>query len=63
MFTDNLQESLMRAAAFAQENGHGVMTLEHVLWGLLEDPEAAKALTACGAKVSKLKKEISEPVD
>ncbi len=50
------------ACAFAQSEAirrrHDVMTVEHLLYGLLQDPATARAAKAAGGDVDKLKKAL-----
>jgi ATP-dependent Clp protease ATP-binding subunit ClpA len=50
------------ACAFAQSEAirrrHDVMTVEHLLYGLLQDPSTARAAKAAGGDVDKLKKAL-----
>ena len=45
-FTRDLELTLLRAVAHAQERAHEFATLEHLLLALIDDPDAAVALTA-----------------
>ena len=53
-----LQASLRRAYEEARKRRHELVTLEHVLFALLEDPKAGKALQACHANKKKLKEQL-----
>ncbi len=58
-----LQEALRRAYAEAEARRHEYVTLEHVLWGLLDDDGVSKALKACGASLTRMRKELSTFLD
>ena len=53
-----LQASLRRAYEEARKRRHELVTLEHVLFALLDDPKAGKALQACHANKKKLKEQL-----
>ncbi len=58
-----LQASLRRAYEAARERRHELVTLEHVLWALLEDPKASKALDACQVSRKKVRQKLEEFFD
>jgi len=55
------------ACAFAQSEAirrrHDVMTVEHLLYGLLQDPNTARAAKAAGGDVDKLKRALDRFLD
>ncbi|HET7538474.1 MAG TPA: ATP-dependent Clp protease ATP-binding subunit ClpA [Polyangiaceae bacterium] len=55
------------ACAFAQSEAirrrHDVMTVEHLLYGLLQDPATARAAKAAGGNVDKLKRALDRFLD
>ncbi len=55
------------ACAFAQSEAirrrHDVMTVEHLLYGLLQDPSTARAAKAAGGDVDKLKRALDRFLD
>jgi neural Wiskott-Aldrich syndrome protein len=55
----NLGESLERAHRFAREQSHRLVTLEHLLLALTEDPEASLILHAANVDLSLLSTEVS----
>ncbi|MCH9644561.1 MAG: ATP-dependent Clp protease ATP-binding subunit ClpA [Gammaproteobacteria bacterium] len=55
MFSRSLEMSLNHAFTQAREKRHEFITVEHLLLGLLENPEACLALTACGANIDRLR--------
>jgi len=59
----DLQDALRRAYAEAEHRRHEYVTLEHVLWGLLDDSGVSKALKACGASLPRMRKDLSEFLD
>ncbi len=62
-FSPNLERALHRALAEANERGHEFATLEHLLFGLLDDQDAVAVLRACNVKVDVLRQQISEYLD
>ncbi len=58
--SDNLRVALSRAVDDASEHRHEFMTTEHLLLGLLHDPETAALLSALGVNLRDLEKELEE---
>ncbi len=56
--SDTLRIALSRALEEAAKRRHEYLTLEHVLLALLHDPDTADVLTACGADVGRLEREL-----
>ncbi|WP_207478202.1 ATP-dependent Clp protease ATP-binding subunit ClpA [Arenibaculum pallidiluteum] len=63
MLSRNLEQSLHRALAYANERRHEYATLEHLLLALTEDQDAVAVLRACGVDLDKLRSELSEYLD
>ncbi|HLF58916.1 MAG TPA: ATP-dependent Clp protease ATP-binding subunit ClpA [Alphaproteobacteria bacterium] len=63
MLSHNLEQSLHRALAFANERRHEFATLEHLLLALAEDQDAVAVMRACGVKVDKLRQELVRYLD
>jgi ATP-dependent Clp protease ATP-binding subunit ClpA len=63
MLSPNLEQSLHRALALANERRHEYATLEHLLLALSEDPDALSVLRACGVDTERLKRDLGEYVD
>src|SRR5690554_6900262 len=63
MLSANLEKTLHRALAFANERRHEYATLEHLLLALGEDSDAIAVMRACGVDVEKLKREVSDYID
>jgi len=59
MLDKDSEETLNRAFAFAREHRHEYLTVEHLLYALLDNPSAREALAACGANFEKMKMEIA----
>jgi ATP-dependent Clp protease ATP-binding subunit ClpA len=63
MLSRNLEDTLHRALAFANERRHEYATLEHLLLALLDDQDAKAVMRACGVDVDKLRRELSNYLD
>ncbi len=59
MLDKDSEEALNRAFAFAREHKHEYLTVEHLLYALLDNSSAREALSACGANFEKMKTEIA----
>jgi ATP-dependent Clp protease ATP-binding subunit ClpA len=57
-FSRNLEQSLHRAFALANERHHEYTTLEHLLLALLDDPDAAVVMRACNVDFDKLRRSL-----
>lgn len=62
MLNPKLEASLNEAVRVAAENHHEFVSLEHVLLALLDNPDAADILTACGANLTALKQDLEDHV-
>ncbi len=62
-FSRNLEQSLHRALAVANERHHEYATLEHLLLSLLDDQDAAAVMRACSVDTEVLKKNLVEYID
>lgn len=63
MLSRNLEQTLHRALANANQRRHEYATLEHLLLALTEDQDALAVLRACGVEVTKLRAELVEYLD
>ena len=54
MLSSELEETLRQALASRAELNHEFCTLEHLLFALLEDPDAQKVLRACDVDIDEL---------
>jgi ATP-dependent Clp protease ATP-binding subunit ClpA len=54
-FSRNLEQSLHRALALANERHHEYATLEHLLLALLDDQDSAAVMRACSVDLDKLR--------
>ncbi len=62
-FSPDLEKSLHRALALANERQHEFATLEHLLMALTEDPDAGSVMRACSVEVDDLRQNLSEYLD
>jgi ATP-dependent Clp protease ATP-binding subunit ClpA len=62
-FSRNLEESLHRAVAFANQRKHEYATLEHLLLALLDDQDASAVMNACDVDMAALKKSLVNYLD
>ena len=63
MLSRNLEKSLHRALAQANERKHEYATLEHLLMALTEDQDAIAVLKACGVDIDKLTDDLKGYLD
>ncbi|MFC0444877.1 ATP-dependent Clp protease ATP-binding subunit ClpA [Pseudidiomarina halophila] len=63
MLNKALEITLNDAFRIARDRRHELMTVEHLLLALLDNPEASKALRACGLEFTKLKQELLSYID
>ena len=62
-FSRNLEQTLHRALAVANERRHEYATLEHLLLSLTEDSDAAAVLRACSVDLEILRKNLRDYID
>lgn len=55
MFSRALEVTLNNAFARARDKRHEFITVEHLLFALLDNPDAVEVLVACGADLNRLK--------
>src|SRR5213075_269406 len=58
-FSRNLEQSLHRALALANERHHEYATLEHLLLALIDDQDAAAVMRACNVDLDKLRRTLT----
>jgi ATP-dependent Clp protease ATP-binding subunit ClpA len=63
MLSRNLEKTLHRALAYANERRHEYATLEHLLLALTEDQDAVAVLRACTVDLEKLRRDLTGYVD
>ncbi|MEO1709567.1 MAG: Clp protease N-terminal domain-containing protein, partial [Pseudomonadota bacterium] len=57
--TDALAATLRRAQGYARDQQHRLLTLEHLLLALSEDPDATIVLSACKIELARLQTDVS----
>jgi ATP-dependent Clp protease ATP-binding subunit ClpA len=63
MIAQELEVSLHMAFMDARQKRHELITVEHLLLAMLDNPSALDVLQACGANLEKLKAEISTHIE
>jgi ATP-dependent Clp protease ATP-binding subunit ClpA len=63
LFSRGLELALHRALAYANQRGHDYMTLEHVLLGLIDDPDASASMKTCKVDLDSLKVRLTRYID
>lgn len=63
MPSQNLEETVHRAMAYASERKHEFATLEHLLLALTEDKDAVFVLRACGVDLNELREDLLTYLD
>jgi hypothetical protein len=61
--SDELKTTLNQAFAYAKGRGHEAITVEHLLFFLLDDADASRVLKACGVNLDDLRKNLSDYLD
>jgi len=59
MLSQELEYSLNAAFQAAREKRHEYITVEHLLYALLDNPSAARVLRACGGSVDELRRHLT----
>ena len=62
-FSRQLEESLHRAVAYANQRKHEYATLEHLLLSLIDDEDAAGVMRACDVELGALRTTLTTYVD
>jgi ATP-dependent Clp protease ATP-binding subunit ClpA len=63
MLSKNLELTLHRALALAKEYSHEYATLEHLLYALIDDPDAGSVMRGCSVNINDLKSALLEFVE
>ncbi len=63
MLSHELEFSLNSAIEQAREQRHEYVAVEHLLMALLDNPSAARVITACGGNIAELRKNLDEFLD
>jgi ATP-dependent Clp protease ATP-binding subunit ClpA len=61
--SSQLEATLNQAFAYAWERRHELVTVEHLLFFLLADPDASRVMTACGVDLRALREKLSSHID
>lgn len=59
MLSDELEATLGHAVTIARKRRHEVITVEHLLFALLDDGETRRTILSCGGNVDALKKHLA----
>jgi len=62
-FSTTLEQAIHSALAHANARRHELATLEHLLLALIDEPDAAKVMQACGVELEELRKTLVEFID
>src|ERR1700760_3901176 len=63
MLSPNLEKTLHRALAYANERRHDFATLEHLLLALTEDHDAIAVMRGCNVDVERLRRDLVDYID
>jgi len=63
MIAQELEVSLHMAFMDARQKRHELITVEHLLLAMLDNPTAAEVLNACGAKMDTLRNELTQYIE
>src|SRR5689334_14734987 len=63
MLSPNLEQTLRRALAYANDRRHDYATLEHLLLALVDDQDAIAVMRACNVDIERLRRDLSDYVD
>ena len=62
MIAQELEVSLHMAFMDARQKRHELITVEHLLLAMLDNPSASEVLNACGAKIEKIRSDIANHI-
>jgi len=62
-FSNTLEQAIHSALALANARQHELATLEHLLTALIDEPDAAKVMQACGVDLGILRRTLEEFID
>ena len=63
MIAQELEVSLHMAFMEARQKRHELISVEHLLLAMLDNPSAAEVLRSCGANIDQLRKQLTEFTD
>ena len=61
MIAQELEVSLHMAFMDARQKRHELITVEHLLLAMLDNPSASDVLKSCGANIEKLRDRLKRP--
>ena len=62
-FSPTLEQAIHAALALANSHRHELATLEHLLFALTDEPEAARVMRACAVDLADLRRTLEEFID
>ena len=62
-FSTTLEQAIHNALALANERRHELATLEHLLLSLIDEPDAARVMNACGVELEELRRALTKFID
>ncbi len=62
-FSTTLEQAIHNALALANERRHELATLEHLLLSLIDEPDAARVMNACGVELEELRGALAKFID
>ncbi|HSF93263.1 MAG TPA: Clp protease N-terminal domain-containing protein, partial [Paracoccaceae bacterium] len=62
-FTSTLEAAIHNALALANARKHELATLEHLLLALVDEPDAARVMSACGVSLDELRAKLTNFID
>ena len=62
-FSNTLEQAIHNALSLANERSHELATLEHLLLSLIDEPDAAQVMQACGVDLDSLRSQLTSFVD
>tara|TARA_B100000963_G_scaffold358315_1_gene382657 strand:- start:77 stop:2356 length:2280 start_codon:yes stop_codon:yes gene_type:complete len=62
-FTKSLEKSISNAFSFAAEKNHQYVTLEHLLFSLMDEQDAVNVMKACSVDIRLLKENLEHYID
>ena len=63
MLSKELEISINRAFQYARAESHEFVTVEHLLWALIDSPKVVPILKACGANIDTLRDELQHFIE
>ena len=63
MLSEQLEIALGNAVSMARKERHEIITVEHLLFSLLDDKETRATIVSCGGNIERLRKSLQEYLD